>query len=127
MVIKLQESRKNKILFWVDVSLIQFGIAKTLQEKIDSDFYIIYDLNHHLKKSFMQQNLVNFKKEWYFWDNIGKTKEPNIEYLKQIEKKYKINLWEIAYTERNFYKYNPFYKFNRKEILSIFEQECMFF
>ena len=86
MVIKLQESRKNKILFWVDVSLIQFGIAKTLQEKIDSDFYIIYDLNHHLKKSFMQQNLVNFKKEWYFWDNIGKTKEPNIEYLKQIEK-----------------------------------------
>ena len=122
-----EKNMKDRILFWVDVSLIQFGVAKILQEKIDSDFYVIYDLNHHLKKSFMQQNLVNFKKEWYFWDNIGKTKEPNIEYLKQIEKKYKINLWEIAFSERNFYKYNPFYKFNRKEILSIFEQECRFF
>ncbi|SVD20213.1 uncharacterized protein METZ01_LOCUS373067, partial [marine metagenome] len=96
-----EKNMKDRILFWVDVSLIQFGVAKILQEKIDSDFYVIYDLNHHLKKSFMQQNLVNFKKEWYFWDNIGKTKEPNIEYLKQIEKKYKINLWKIAYTERN--------------------------
>ena len=36
-------------------------------------------------------------------------------------------MWEIAYTERGFYKYNPFYKFKREEILSIFEQECKFF
>ena len=76
-----EKNMKDRILFWVDVSLIQFGVAKILQEKIDSDFYVIYDLNHHLKKSFMQQNLVNFKKEWYFWDNIGKTKEPNIDAL----------------------------------------------
>ncbi len=118
---------KDKILFWVDVSLIQFGIAKTLQEKIDSDFYVIYDLNHHLKKSFLEQNIVNFNKEWYFWDHVGKIQEVNIEYLKKIEKEYKINLWEIAFSERNFYKYNPFYKFSKKEILSIFEQECRFF
>ena len=84
MVIKLQESRKNKILFWVDVSLIQFGIAKTLQEKIDSDFYIIYDLNNHLKKSFKKQNIINFKNEWYFWDHVGKIKDPDLEYLKKM-------------------------------------------
>jgi len=127
MVIKLQESRKNKILFWVDVSLIQFGIAKTLQEKIDSDFYIIYDLNHHLKKSFKKQNIINFKNEWYFWDHVGKIKDPDLEYLKKIEEKYEINLWDIAYAERIFYQWNSFYKFKREEILSIFEQECRFF
>jgi hypothetical protein len=121
------KKRHTKILFWIDVSLIQFGIAKMLQKKIDGDFYVIYDLSHHLKKSFMQQKIINFKKEWYFWDYVGEVKEPDIEYLKQIEKKYGVNLWEIAYAERNFYKYNPFYKFSRKEILSIFEQECRFF
>jgi len=116
-----------KILFWIDVSLIQFGIAKKLQKKIDADFYVIYDLNHHLKKSFIQQKMINFKKEWYFWDDVKGIKEPDVEYLKQIEKKYKINLWEIAYAERNFYKYNAFYRFSRKEILSILEQECRLF
>ena len=118
---------KDKILFWVDVSLIQFGIAKTLQEKIDSNFYVIYDLNHHLKKSFLEQNIVDFEKEWYFWDHVGKIQEVNTQYLKKIEKEYKINLWEIAFSERNFHKYNPFYKFSKKEILSILEQECRFF
>ena len=49
---------QTKILFWIDVSLIQFGIAKTLQKKIDADFYVIYDLNHHLKKSFVQQKMI---------------------------------------------------------------------
>ena len=41
---------KDRILFWVDVSLIQFGIAKVLQEKIDSDFYVIYDSKSSFKK-----------------------------------------------------------------------------
>ena len=39
----------KKILFWIDVSLLQFGVAKMLQEKLDDEFYVIYDLNHHLK------------------------------------------------------------------------------
>jgi len=118
---------KDRILFWIDVSLIQFGIAKILQQKIDSDLYVIYDLGHKLKKSFKNQKLVDFKDEWYFWEHIGKIKDPDIEYLSQIESKYRINLWSLALSERNFYKYNPFYRFTRKEILSIFEQECRFF
>jgi len=127
MVIKLQENRKNKILFWIDISLLQFGVAKMLQEKLDDEFYVIYDLNHHLKKSFKNQNIISFQNEWYFWDHVGKTKKPDLKYLKKIEENYKINLWGMAYTERNFYQYNPFYKFKREEILSIFEQECRFF
>ena len=119
---------KKKILFWVDSSIIQFGIAKLLQEKLDADFYVIYDFNHHLKKSFTEQKIINFKKEWYYWDHVTRSnKESDIEYLKKIEKEYNLNLWQIAYSERNFYKYNPFYQFSRREILSIFEQECRFF
>ena len=119
---------KDKILFWIDAGLMHLGIAKTLQEQIDADLFVVYDLNNHLKKSFKNQNLVNFTKEWYFWEHItGIKKEIDIEFLKKFENKYKINLWEVAFTERAFYKYNPFYQFSRNEILSIFEQECKFF
>ena len=75
----------DKILFWIDLSLLQFGIAKSLQEKLDGDLYVIYDLNHHLKKSFEKQNIIDFKKEWYFWDHVKNIQKPDIEYLKKIE------------------------------------------
>ena len=61
----------KKILFWIDVSLLQFGVAKMLQEKLDDEFYVIYDLNHHLKKSFKNQNIISFQNEWYYWDHVG--------------------------------------------------------
>ena len=44
-----------------------------------------------------------------------------IEYLEKIEKEYNINLWEIAYGERSFYKHNNYYKFSENEILLILE------
>ena len=56
----------DRILFWIDAGLIHFGIAKNLQEKLNADLYVIYDFNNHLTKSFKNQKLVNFKKEWYF-------------------------------------------------------------
>lgn len=125
---KIFNHMKDRILFWIDAGLMHFGVAKNLQKLLDAELYAIYDLNNHLAKSFKKQKLVNFKKEWYFWENIsGINKTIDIEYLKKFEEKFKINLWEIAYTERGFYKYNPFYKFKREEILSIFEQECKFF
>ena len=118
----------KKILFWIDAGLMHFGIAKNLQEMLDADLYVIYDLNNHLTKSFKNQKLVNFKKEWYFWEHVSRiNKNVDIEYLKKFEEKFRINLWEIAYTERVFGKDNPFYSFKREEILSIFEQECKFF
>ncbi|SVD70647.1 uncharacterized protein METZ01_LOCUS423501, partial [marine metagenome] len=27
---------------------MQFGVAKMLQEKLDDEFYVIYDFSHHL-------------------------------------------------------------------------------
>ena len=118
----------DKILFWIDLGLIQFGIAKFLQKKYRCEMYAIYDLNPNLKKSFKNQNLVNFKKEWYFWDFVSKdNSEPDLNYLKKFEKKYHINLWKLAYGERVFNEYNPYYQFKGKQILKILEQECKFF
>lgn len=36
-------------------------------------------------------------------------------------------MWLLAYNERVFYNYNPFYKFTTNEVLSILEQECSLF
>ena len=118
----------KKFLFWIDPTYTQFGIAKFLQEKISADFYVIYDLNHHLKKSFLNQNIIKFKKQWFYWDyqsNIHK--EPDIEYLKLFEKKYGIDLWKIAFSERIFSDFQKFHNFTRDEILSILENDCKFF
>jgi len=60
----------NKILVWVDVGLIQFGIAKYLQKIYDCDLYAVYDFNHHIKESFLNQKLINFKQVWYYWDHV---------------------------------------------------------
>jgi hypothetical protein len=118
----------NKVLFWIDVHYIQFGIAKFLQEKIPADFYVIYDLNHNLKKSFSNQNIVNFKKQWFYWDyQLNISKDPDIEYLKLFEKKYGIDLWKIAFSERIFSDFQKFHNFTREEILSILENDCKFF
>jgi len=118
----------EKFLFWIDVSYTEFGIAKFLQEKISADFYVIYDVNHHLKKSFLNQNIVNFKKQWFYWDYLSNiNKEPDIEYLKSFEKKYEIDLWKIAFSERIFSDFQKFHNFTRKEILSILEHDCKFF
>jgi hypothetical protein len=91
-------------------------ITKFLQEKYDSKYYVIYDLNHHLKK-FKNQKLVNFKKTWHYWDNYDTPLvKPYMQYLVNFEKKYGIDRGILAYGERLFYKYNPGYKFSRNEI-----------
>jgi len=43
---------KDKIIFWLNADLIYFGIAKSLQEKYDSNFYAIIDITKK-PKSFL--------------------------------------------------------------------------
>ena len=118
----------NKILVWVDVGLIQFGIAKYLKKIYDCELFAIYDFNHHIKKSFLNQKLINFKQVWYYWDHVLNIKQkPDVEYLNSFEQKYDINLWSITSSDRVFNKYNKFYTFSRDEILKILELECKFF
>lgn len=110
-------------------SLIQFGIAKSLQEKTDLKFYGLVDVGEKPKEFFKKQDLVNFEKLWYYRDAISleNLSSPDMNYLESIEKKYEINLWNLAYMERTFYKFNDFYKFDTQQILSILEKECHFF
>lgn len=98
-----------------------------MQEKYDCEIYSIIDVEDKARKFFAEQNLVNFKKSWYYMDYIKNSQQYDINYLSNVETKYKINLWSIAYSDREFYKYNQFYKFNENEILSIIEQECKFY
>ena len=126
MVIKLQKNKKNKILFWIDLGVTHFGIAKFLQKEYD--LFAIYDVNPNQKKEFMNQESVNFIKFWFLWDYVKSLKDqPDFEYLRNFEERYKINLWTTALTDRSLHTFNPFYKFSRNEILQITEKTCKLF
>jgi len=119
---------KKKIIFWIDDSHVLFGVAKFLQEKYDYELFSVYDLNHISKNFYKNQKLVRFNKVWFWRDFLSSTPhKPDIYYLKQFEKKYNINLWLLAYSERKFHGFIEFHKFTHDEILSITEDECKIF
>ena len=104
------------------------GVPKTLQEKYGFEIFGIFDVTDKPKKFLAKQKLINFSKIWFFHDHVYKTnKKPDREYLKSIQKKYKVDLGLLASNERFFNKYNQFYKFSQDEILLILEQECKLF
>jgi len=118
----------NKILFWIDDSLIHFGIAHSLQKLSNFELYSIISVANKKKDFFKKQNLVEFKNIW-FHNDIETNTSPShsIEYLEQFEKKYAIDLWKLIYNDRIFYNFNEFYKFTRDQVLGIVEQEIRFF
>ena len=102
----------KKIIFWIDSKLIYFGLAYYLQKKTNADFFAIIDITNKTKKFFENQELVNFQKKWFYFDHVKlKKSKPDLEYLSYIEKKYGLNLWELAINERIFYRFNKFHKF----------------
>ena len=118
----------SKIVFWMNDALSFVGVPKTLQEKYGFEIFGIFDVTDKSKKFLAKQKLINFSKIWFFHDYIHKTnKKPDREYLKSIEKKYKVDLGLLASNERFFNKFNQFYKFSPDEILLILEQECKLF
>ena len=119
---------QNNILIYVQGWFLHFGIAKALQSKIDNELYAIIDFGDKARKFFDEQKIVDYKKIWHYNDAVNDFQiNPDIEYLKSIEKKYDINLWNIAYTDKSFNLYNEFHQFSTNEILSILEQECRYF
>jgi len=119
---------EKKILFWINTGTMNiFGLAKYLQNDIDAEFFAIYDVTDKPKKFFQEQKLTNFQKIWFYHDFVQKKiTQPDLNYLKGFENKYRINLWKLVSTERIFL-YNEFHKFSTEEIISILEQECRFF
>ena len=114
----------DKIIFWMNAFFLNFGIANNLKKKYDCDIYALIDITNRTKQFFIDQNLVNFKKIWFFHDHIQKNKKIDVDYLQKFEKKYSIDLWQLGFNERIFYQHNEFYKFSQNEILSILEKEC---
>ena len=115
---------KPKLLVWIDSQFSTFGIAKSLQEMFACELYSIIEITDKPKKFFKEQQIVKFKKTWFYYDFILKTKrKPDLNYLKSIEEKYDIPLWLIAANDRIFNHFNRFYKFSSNEILSILEDE----
>ena len=119
---------KKKILFWINSGTMNiFGLTKYLQNDIDAEFFAIYDVTDKPKKFFQEQKLTNFQKIWFYHDFMQKKiTQPDLNYLKGFENKYRINLWKLVSTERIFL-YNEFHKFSTEEMISILEQECRFF
>jgi len=118
---------KSRIIFWIDAFLLHYCIAHYLQKNYDCDLYGIVDVTPKPKKFFDEQNLVQFKRIWFYNDHIKTSIKPDLEYLQNFESKYDINLWNLAINERLFYRFNNFYKFNDGEIQAILEQECRLF
>lgn len=119
---------KTKFILWLDSELLTFAIAYYLKKTYDCELYAIIDITNGTKNFFEKQNLVEFEKTWFYFDHVHpQNSKPDYEYLKNIEKKFELNLWNLAINERIFYHYNKFYKFSSNEISSIITQECQLF
>ena len=116
----------SKILFWLGPDYTHYCLSHYLQKLYDCDLYGIIDIPNKQKTFFEKQNLVNFKKTWYIFDNILKNHKSNMENLVKFEKNYGVNLWNLAINERHFYRFN-LEKFSDEQILSILEQGCTLF
>ena len=65
---------KPKIIFWLDRGLVEFGVAKTISEKINCDLYGIFEVTNNPKQFFQNQKIVSFEKKWFYFDHILKSK-----------------------------------------------------
>lgn len=119
----------KKILFFIGLWFIHFGIAEKLKEKTGHKLFAITDLPEKMTNFIKTQKLVKFEKTWDYLENtIQNEHKPDILYLQGIEQKYNLNLLNIVYTQKDFYpEYNPFHKFTEKEILTLLENECRFY
>lgn len=121
----------RKCLVWLDngpYSYLNYGIATSLNKMSNYEFYGM----SVTKKDFeflKKQHTINFKELFYYPQcYIEKKSIPDIDYLRDIEKKYELNLWLDAYSERLFYQYRTeFYSFSKDEILNIIEASIKFF
>lgn len=122
------KNSKDKLLIWIDLEFVFYGISKFIQKHYECDIYAVLDINNKAKKFFDKQKTVKFQKVWNYLDNVTVDYEKfDLEYMKKFEKKYDIDLWNLAYAERTFYKYNQYYNFSSEQILGLLYQECIFF
>ena len=77
---------EKKVLIWINIDINQFCISNYLQNISELELFAIIDTNKG-KKFYQEQNIVKFKKKWFFRDYISKKyTEPDLEYLSGFEK-----------------------------------------
>lgn len=117
---------KEKILYFSNLPT-DFQVARYLQDH-GFELYGIFDVPDLLKKTFEEQEIITFKKTWYYRDYLKQDLEQIDEnYLIEFEQRHKINLWSLLYADRNLYYYNDYHIFNNNEILKIAEQTAKFY
>jgi len=123
----LKNSVSKNILFWFSSDFAQFLIGSKIKQHLDCNLYAIIDVPDKTKNFFLRQNIISLENSWFLHDNISSKNNPDMEYLKNFEKKYGIDLWKLAINERTIYRFTNFHDFSQKEVLSILETECRFF
>ena len=127
---KTSNLEKENIVVWLDFdayAYMNFGIISALS-KLDKFNFIGIVATKQDMSFFQNQKIIPFKKLVYYPECYIKKLSFNLDNLKEFEKKYDLNLWLDAYTERSFYKYwTDFHKFTKDEILSIIENSVSFF
>jgi len=119
---------KDKIIFWLGNDYTHYCLSHVFQKSYDCDMYGIVEVTERPKIFFQNQKIVKFEKVWFFHDHIKKKSDkPDLDYLAQIEREYKVDLWKLVQNERIFLYYNNFHKFSHDEMLNILEQECRLF
>ena len=85
-------SDNSKLLFWTDSALLHYCLAFAIQQKTNHEIFGLFDVPNRLKSFFNKQKFVNYKKLWFFHDNISKLNNPDLNYLKKCEGRYDLNL-----------------------------------
>ena len=100
----------TKILFWIGPNFTHYFIAKKIREKKNAEVFGIFDITDKPKKYFKFEEFVGFTRKWFYHENItDNKKKADTDYLANFEKKYKIPLTSIVFSERIFMEYNEFY------------------
>ena len=60
---------EKKVLIWINIDINQFCISNYLQNISELELFAIIDTNKG-KKFYQEQNIVKFKKKWFFRDYI---------------------------------------------------------
>lgn len=122
---------EQKILVMLEdvYGYLHYGLLKHLSKLDDYNFFGFIS-NEKDVSFFNNQKEIKFSElhyyPQYYIDN--KCSTPDLDFLKTIEKKYDLNIWQIAYSERTFLQErNFFHKFTSNEILCIIESLSKFY
>ena len=120
----------KKVLVWLDdnYTYLHYGICSELSKLDDFEFFGFVSNQKNLDL-FSAQNKVKFTELHYFPQYYNnKPKTPDFDFLRSLETKIGMNIWQLAYSERSFLEErNFFHKFNINEILQIIESISKFY